>query len=102
MHLARALRESGRLAEAESLFRSALMRLEPQEAERRTLTIPARIALGRTLTAMGRTDEALPLLERTLIVSNDEFGPQHWRTAELGATGGRVEPFEPRKKRALS
>jgi tetratricopeptide (TPR) repeat protein len=82
LHLARALRESGRLTEAESLFRHALVRLEPQQAEARTLTIPAQVSLGRTLTALGRTDDALPLLERTLSLSRDEFGPQHWRTAE--------------------
>jgi tetratricopeptide (TPR) repeat protein len=31
---------------------------------------------------MGRTDDALPLLERTLTLSQNEFGPRHWRTAE--------------------
>jgi len=31
---------------------------------------------------MGRTAEALPLLEGTLLASRDEFGPEHWRTAE--------------------
>jgi hypothetical protein len=80
--LARALRESGRLAEAEPLFRQALARFERDNADTRMLRLNAEIGLGRTLTGRGRPAEALPLLQEAMEDSRTHLGAGHWRTAE--------------------
>jgi hypothetical protein len=82
VHLARALREAGKNAEAEPLFRSATERLDMENEDTRLLAIPARVGLGRTLVALHRPAEARPLLESTLEFTRKSLGPDHWRTAE--------------------
>jgi hypothetical protein len=80
--LARALRESGQLAEAEPLFRQALEGFEPDNADTRVLRLSAQTGLGRTLTGRGRAAEALPLLEEGVRDSRTHMGAEHWRTAD--------------------
>ena len=81
-NLARALRESGRLAEAEPLFRQALERFERDNADTRVLRLSAQTGVGRTLTGRGRAAEALPLLEEAVGDSRTHMGAEHWRTAD--------------------
>jgi hypothetical protein len=88
LHLGRALRESGRPAEAERVLRSALSKLDSSSPEAGLLMIPAQVVLGRTLTGMARAGEALPLLEPTVEMSRRQFGPADWRTAEAALALG--------------
>ena len=79
---ARALRETGKFAEAEQLLRDARTKLDAKNADSQLLVIPAQTTLGRTLTEMGRAAQALPLLESAEAMSRGRVGPDHWRTAE--------------------
>ena len=59
-----------------------MSRLDPNNEDAQLLLIPAQVGLGRTLTDMGRANEALPLLEPAVAMSSKRLGPKHWRTAE--------------------
>ena len=82
--LAEVLRDRGGrgLAEAESLFRSAVRSLEAGMPETRGRLGPALAGLGQTLVAGGRPAEARPLLERGLELTRERYGDADWRTAE--------------------
>jgi tetratricopeptide (TPR) repeat protein len=80
INLAKALRESGNIAEAEKIFRATESSID--SAKQRAPYINLAIGLGRLLTTRGQTDSARPLLERAVVMSRERYGDQHWRTAE--------------------
>lgn len=80
LHLARALRESGQLPEAERWFRAGLNKLPPTD---RASIVGAQVDLGRTLSGMGRPAEALSLIEPAWAESGQLFQPEHWFMARV-------------------
>jgi hypothetical protein len=78
---ARALRETGKFAEAEQLLRDARTKLDAKNADSQLLVIPAQTTLGRTLTEMGRAAQALPQLEAADAMSRARVWVDHWRSA---------------------
>ena len=94
-NLAAALRESGRFAEAESMYRDVVDHFTPRNRAESEYAIAAQVGLGLTLAQSGRATEALPLVERALLLSRERFAHDHWRISEaelamgvsLAATG---------------
>jgi thioredoxin-like negative regulator of GroEL len=56
--------------------------LDTTKAAERAQYIAAQVGLGQTLTDLGRTNEAQPILEHVVEVSRAHFGAEHWRTGE--------------------
>ena len=99
VNLAKALRESGNTTEAEQLFRAAESRID--SVKQRVPYINTEIGLGRILTNRGETGKARVLLERALAMTRQQYGENHWRTAEaklgLGiclAASGQAAPAD--------
>jgi tetratricopeptide (TPR) repeat protein len=80
--LAKVLRDDGHAGEAEKLLRSAANGLDEKNPAHRDLLIMADVALGTTLTKLGRPAEAKPLLERGFAMSRERTGIGDWRTGE--------------------
>ena len=89
-NLAYALAEHGNAAEAESLSRAALQRLDAGKTEHRTTHISVRLTLGKALLALNRTGEALPVLERVAEDARRQFGEQHWRVGDALLAHGKA------------
>ena len=89
-NLARILGENGGAAEAESLTRAALLKLDSAKAGQRPQYISHSRTLGAALLTQRRTDEALPFLERALDMSRRQFGETDWRTAHAQLSYGNA------------
>jgi len=82
------LAEFGDPVEAESLSRASLRRLDPEDGGHRTQFISSELGLAKALLAQGRTDEALPTIERVIEMAREQFGQDHWRTGDALLTYG--------------
>ena len=74
--------EAGEYAEALNAFEGALAARERAPENEPAIEI-ARYAVGKTLRALGRTDEAIPLLERAVAWSERTGNPDGWFHEEL-------------------
>ena len=74
--------ERGEFAGALDAFERALAAREGDGSDRQAVEI-ARYAVGKTLRALGRTDEAVPLLEQAVAWASDEGAPDGWFHEEL-------------------
>lgn len=88
VNVAKALRESGQIAEAEQAFRAAEARVDSTKQRLQFLNI--QIGLGRLLAGRGAVAEARPRLERALARARAQYGESHWRTAEAKLALGGV------------
>jgi tetratricopeptide (TPR) repeat protein len=83
-----ALRD-GRAADAVAASRLVLDELERLELGDHPLTIDARAALGEALTALGRGEEAIPVLSRAITTAESWIAGDDHRTLRLrGALAG--------------
>jgi serine/threonine-protein kinase len=82
-NLGRVLAENGRAAEAESLARASLERLDPGNRGHLPQYLGARRVLGQALLAQGRADEALPILESALDLAREQFDADDIRLASV-------------------
>ena len=89
-NLAYALTDHGAAAEAESLSRAALQRLDAEKPEHRTAHINMRLTLGKALLALSRTDEAWPMLEQVADDARRQFGEDHWRVGDALLAYGKA------------
>ena len=64
------------------MFREALAQLPNENPDTDPFKVGATIGLGRSLVQLGKTDEALPLLQSALETSTRKFGADNYRTAE--------------------
>jgi tetratricopeptide (TPR) repeat protein len=96
--------EEGDFALALDAFERALLARERDPANAAAMEI-ARYAVGKTLRALGRTDDAIPLLERTVDWAEREGSPDGWFHEELAeeyAAVGRLEDARVHARRALA
>jgi hypothetical protein len=89
-NLARILSESGPrdAAEADSLSRATLAKLDSSNAAQRPFFISTYRTLGASLLAERRADEALPVLSRALDMTRRQYGEDNWRTAQAQLSYG--------------
>lgn len=88
--LAAVLRFSGRVAEAEPLFRHALAAMEVERGPAHPETATVRNNLAMLLNATDRPEEAAPLLRRALDDLTDGLGPHHPATVDIEANYQRI------------
>ena len=74
--------EAGDFEEALAAFERALLAREEEGSDAQAVEI-ARYAIGKTLRALGRTDEAIPLLERAVAWAEVAGSPDGWFHEEL-------------------
>ncbi len=110
IHLASLLEQSGRLEEAEEIYRDALDTMERGIAEPDNEAVAFALShLAALLTSTGQFAEAEPLLRRALAIAEKAFGPEHEEVAThlnnlavlYGDTNRHAEA-EPLLKRALA
>jgi tetratricopeptide (TPR) repeat protein len=95
--------EAGEYAEALDAFERALAARERGIENASAIEI-ARYAVGKTLRALGRTDEAIPLLERAVAWSERTGNADGWFHEELAEEYAAVDHLEdarPHARRAL-
>jgi len=82
-NLARGLSEAGprEVAEADSLSRATLAKLDSSNAAQRAYYISTYRTLGAALLGEHRVDDALPVLSRALDMTRRMYGDDNWRTA---------------------
>lgn len=94
--------EAGDLEPALDAFQQALRERE-RDHENAAATGIARYAVGKTLRALGRADEAIPLLERAVGWTVAEDAPDGWFHEELGEEYAAVgRPDEARSQARLA
>ena len=96
--------EAGDFALALDAFERALLARERDPAKAAAIEI-ARYAVGKTLRALGRTDDAIPLLERAVDWAEREGKPDGWFHEELAEeylAVGRLEDARVHARRALA
>ena len=74
--------EAGEYADALSAFERALTERERDPGNRSAIEI-ARYAVAKTLRALGRSSEAVPLLEQSVAWAESEDAPDGWFHEEL-------------------
>ncbi|HKP29389.1 MAG TPA: tetratricopeptide repeat protein, partial [Gemmatimonadales bacterium] len=82
VNLGRALREGGHYREAAELFGEALKQLDANNPDTDPFRVNATIGLGRSLVHLGKTEEALGLLQTALEIGTRKFGADNFRIAE--------------------
>jgi tetratricopeptide (TPR) repeat protein len=95
--------ESGALDEALEAFEGALHARERNPADGDGIAL-ARYALGKALRAVGRAEDAIPLLEQAVARAESEGKPDGWFHEELAeeyAAVGRDEDARAHARRAL-
>jgi len=96
--------EAGDYALALDAFERALRARERDRANASAIEI-ARYAVGKTLRALGRTQEAIPLLEQAVAWAERQRRPDGWFHEELAeeyAAAGRPEDAREHARRAIS
>ena len=96
--------EAADYALALDAFERALRARERDPANASAIEI-ARYAVGKTLRALGRADEAIPLLEQAVAWAEREGRPDGWFHEELAeeyAAAGRPEDAREQARRAIS
>lgn len=97
------LYEAGDFAGALDAFERALTMRE-REPDRPGLIEIARFAVGKTLRALGRAEEAIPLLERAVVWASSSGAPDGWFHEELAeeyAAVGRPEDAREQARLAI-
>lgn len=89
IHLARTLGESGKAAEAETLFRKVLGELDPAKEAQRAQYVEAQVGLGEALTDEGRPSEGLRFLEQASEMARTALSKDDLRTAATDLALGR-------------
>jgi tetratricopeptide (TPR) repeat protein len=95
--------EAGELDLALDAFRRALEARERDPASWGAIEI-ARYAVGKTLRGLGRTEEAIPLLEQAVAWADGEGAPDGWFHEELALTyavAGRAEAARAQARTAI-
>jgi tetratricopeptide (TPR) repeat protein len=98
------LYEAGDYPDAADAFERALRAREEEEPGNPEPIALARYALGKALRALGRTAEAIPLLEDAVAWADGEGAPDGWYLEELAleyADAGRAGEARERARRAL-
>ena len=88
--LAWVLAEQGSATEAESLARATLARVDENKPEYGAVLAIARVALGKSLLAQARVNEALPVLEASVERVQRKLGKQHWRVGDAYLAYGKA------------
>jgi hypothetical protein len=88
-NLARALRESGQLAESEQIYREVLAAMDTTRATERNPFFQSQVGLGQILVTRHRPAEARPMLEVALAATRKQYGDTSWRTLEPRLALGR-------------
>ena len=68
---------SGRVADAEQPLRAAMAQLDPRNADESRVLVAVRADLGTVLSALGRFDAAIPLLQANVDSNRLVLGDQH-------------------------
>jgi tetratricopeptide (TPR) repeat protein len=95
--------ENGEYQPALDAFERALRAREQDEGDREAIEI-GRFAVGKTLRALGRSDEAVPLLEQAVAWAQSEGAPDGWFHEELAeeyAAVGRTNDAREQARLAL-
>ncbi len=96
--------EAGEYADALRAFERALTERERDPANRSAIEI-ARYAVAKTLRALGRSSEAVPLLEQSVAWAESEDAPDGWFHEELAETYadlGRTAEAADQARKALA
>jgi tetratricopeptide (TPR) repeat protein len=91
--------EAGDHARALDAFERAL-RAREREPEKEAPIEIARYAVGKTLRALGRSDEAIPLLERAVGWAERTHGPDGWFHEELAEEYAAVDKLDAAREQA--
>ena len=95
--------EAGELEQALDAFERALRAREDDPADQHAIAL-ARYAVGKTLRALGRYHDAIPLLEQAVALAAREGRPDGWFHEELAegyAAVGRVDEAREQARHAL-